>query len=506
VVTNQEIRQFLGHTNWVTTVAFSPVEQVVLTGGKDQTARLWDVATGEEIRVFSEHTDEINSIVFSPDGQFVLTGSDDETARLWETESGNEVREFSGHTKGVKSVAFSPDGQFILTGSDDLTARLWDAASGEEIRQFAGHTDEIKSVAFSPDGKYVLTGSDDKTARLWGVATGEEIRQFTGHANQVKSVAFSPDGIYVLTGSDDTTVRLWDAATGQEIRSLTAHTAPVRSVAFSPDGKYVLSGSVDKTARLWDTDYQAMMQFACAHLVRNLTDEERLRYLISDTTPTCDPAMAASIVVPISITESPVETPTPELKNFYTEEFDGNLATWSSFMTSGTERQVKQSVENGSLKIQLSPVENRIPWIYWVNSSFTYTDVQMETVTTNNGNNANGISMICHYNDYGWYEFTVSNAGLYTIYAFDTTVPTEQGYFALAAGGSTAIKTGQATNNYTAVCKGNELSLSINGVLVNSITDNRYHFTEGNIGIGASSPQNLPVDVQFDSLSVSSPE
>ena len=506
VATNQEIRRFLGHTNWISSVAFSPTEQVLLTGSKDATARLWDMATGEEIRVFNGHTDEINSVAFSPDGQFVLTGSDDETARLWETESGNEAHEFSGHTKAVKSVAFSPDGRFILTGSDDQTARLWDAATGEEIRQFNGHTDEIKSVAFSPDGKSVLTGGDDQTARLWDVSTGEEIHQFTGHANQVKSVAFSPDGKYVLTGSDDTTARLWDAATGLEVRSLTAHTAPVRSVAFSPDGKYVLTGSVDKTARLWDTDYQAMMQFACAHLVRNFTEEERLRYLILDNTPTCDPALAASIVVPISITELPVEIPTPELKNFYTEEFDGKIEAWSSFMTSGIDRQVKTAVENGSLKIQLSPFENRTPWIYWVNSSFTYTDVQMEMVTTNNGNNANGVSMICHYNDYGWYEFTVSNAGLYTIYAFDTTVSPEQGYFALATGGSTAIKTGQASNIYTAVCKGNELTLQINGVLVKNLTDPIYNFTEGNIGIGVSSPQNLPVDIQFESLSVSSPE
>ncbi|MCI0552262.1 MAG: TIR domain-containing protein [Anaerolineae bacterium] len=506
VVTNQEILRFLGHTNWVSSVAFSPTDEVVLTGSKDRTARLWDTATGEEIRVFNGHTDEINSVAFSPDGQFVLTGSDDETARLWETGSGNEVREFSGHTKAVKSVAFSPDGRFILTGSDDQTARLWDAGTGEEIRQFSGHTDEIKSVAFSSDGKYVLTGGDDQTARLWDTATGEEIRQFTGHTNQVKSVAFSSDGKYVLTGSDDTTARLWDTATGQEVRSLIAHTAPVRSVAFSSDGKYVLTGSVDKTARLWDTDYQAMMQFACAHLVRNLTDEERSRYLVFDNTPTCDPGMAASIVVPISIAESPVEIPTAELQNFYTEEFDGNLDTWSSFMTSGIDRQVETAFENGSLKIQLSPFEDRIPRFYWVNHSFTYTNVRLEAVTTNNGNNANGVSMICHYNDYGWYEFTVSNAGLYTIYAFDTTLPSEQGYFALATGGSSAIKTGQATNNYTAVCKGNELSLYVNGILVKTLADNSFNFTEGNIGIGASSPQKLPVDIQFESVSVSNPE
>ena len=46
-------------------------------------ARLWDVATGSEICRFEGHSDWISSVAFSPDGQFVLTGSHDGTARLW---------------------------------------------------------------------------------------------------------------------------------------------------------------------------------------------------------------------------------------------------------------------------------------------------------------------------------------------------------------------------------------------------------------------------------------
>lgn len=510
VETSQEIRQFIGHTNWVTSVIFSPTGQVALTGSKDRTARLWDVATGKEIRMFSGHTAEVNSVAFSPDGQFVLTGSDDNTARLWDVSTGNEVRQFKGHKDDVKSAAFSPDGRFIVTGSNDQTARLWDTSTGEEIRQFIGHTDEIKSVAFSPDGKYVLTGGNDLTARLWDTSTGEEIRQFTGHTNQVKSVAFSPDGKYVLTGSDDATAGLWDAATGQEIRSLTAHTAPVRSVAFSPDGKHLFTGSVDKSVRLWDTDYRGMMEFACTHLVRDLTEKERLHYLITDTIPACDPAITTSIAVPV-VTSIP--TPgatevisTTEPKNFYIEEFDGNMDSWSSFMSSGIDRQVDMTLENGSLHIKLSPFEDKIPWFYMTNNAFTYTNVQVEAITTNNGNNANEVSLICQYSEYGWYEFTVSNAGLYSINAFDINLPLLQRHIALASGGSSTIKTGRTTNTYTAVCRGNDLTLYINGVLIKNIKDQVYNFTEGNIGIGVSSPQIFPVDVNFESVSVSSPE
>ena len=153
--------------------------------------------------------------------------------------------------------------------------------------QFAKHTDQIESVAFSPDGKFVATASDDRTARLWEIATGKDIRQFIGHEGQVKSVTFSPDGKYLLTGSDDTTARLWDVATGLEIRSFISHTGPVRSAVFSPDGKLILTASADRTARLWDTDYHDTMTLVCDHLFRDLTEEERAQYLITDPTPTC---------------------------------------------------------------------------------------------------------------------------------------------------------------------------------------------------------------------------
>ena len=162
-------------------------------------------------------------------------------------------------------------------------------------------------------------------------------------------------------------------------------------------------------------------------------------------------------------------------------------------------------IEDGSLKIQLSPFEDKIPWIYLVNDAFTYTDVQVEAVTTNNGNNANGVSLICRESESGWYEFSVSNAGLYSIYAYDASAPEHERYDELINGGSPAIKFGHVTNTYKAVCKGNELTLLVNDTTVNTINDSRYNFTEGKIGVGASSPQLLPVDVQIESVTVSEP-
>jgi WD domain, G-beta repeat len=91
-----------------------------------------------ELKVQLGHSDAVTSVAFSPDGRSALTGSWDNTARLWELSSGREIRRFEGHSGYVSSVAFSPDGRSILTGSWDKTARLWDVSSGQEIRRFWG--------------------------------------------------------------------------------------------------------------------------------------------------------------------------------------------------------------------------------------------------------------------------------------------------------------------------------------------------------------------------------
>jgi WD40 repeat protein len=264
--TGIEIERFEGNEFWVTSVAFSPDGQLILTGCRDGTVRLWEVANGKEVRRFAVKSSGnavppgIDSVAFSPDGRSVLIGSDDNTAWLGDVATGKEIRRFQvgSPTRAypfvismVFSAVFSPDGRYMLTGSWDRTARLWDTTSGKEIQRFVGHSKEVVSVAFSPDGRFVLTGSWDRTARLWDTATGKEVRRFAGHGFPVTTVAFSADGRFVLTGSWDGT-RLWDAVTGKEIRRFAGHSGTVTSATFSPDVRFVLAGSEGRIAQLWE--------------------------------------------------------------------------------------------------------------------------------------------------------------------------------------------------------------------------------------------------------------
>jgi WD40 repeat protein len=91
--------------------------------------------SGKELQPILNQGEAVWTVVFSPDGGLVLTGGVDRTARLWNMETGQVVRQFVGHVSPVQSAAFSSDGQFVLTG-DLLSAYLW-LTELEEVIEFA---------------------------------------------------------------------------------------------------------------------------------------------------------------------------------------------------------------------------------------------------------------------------------------------------------------------------------------------------------------------------------
>jgi dipeptidyl aminopeptidase/acylaminoacyl peptidase len=233
-------------------VAFSPNGQGILTGGDDQTAKVWEATIGRELLTFKGHTGNIRSAGFSSDGQRVVTGSEDNSARVWDATTSRLLFTLPGHQGWVRSVAFSADDRWIATGSGDRTAILWDAATGKERHTLVGHHGPIFSVAFSPDGRWLLTGSGDRTAKLWEVTTGQELRTLEGHFGWILSVAFSPDGQRIVTGSENGTAEVWEASTGTRMLTLKWHNGAIFSATFSPDGRRIVTGSEDGTAKVLD--------------------------------------------------------------------------------------------------------------------------------------------------------------------------------------------------------------------------------------------------------------
>ena len=239
-----------GHTDWVSSVAFSPDERTLASGSYDG-IKLWDVATQQNIATLGANW--VYSVSFSPDGRALASGLGSGAVNLWDVATQQNIATLEGHTGAVNSVAFSPDGTTLASGSWDGTVKLWDVATRQNIATFEEHTDWVNSVSFSSDGAILATGSRDRTVKLWDMATHRDIGTFEDHTAEVYSVSFSPvDATLLATGSWDTTVKLWDVATQQNIATFEGHTGGVNSVSFSRDGTILASGSRDRTVKLWD--------------------------------------------------------------------------------------------------------------------------------------------------------------------------------------------------------------------------------------------------------------
>lgn len=152
------------------------------------------------------HGDTIYRMTFSPDGEMLATGSRDFTAKLWDV-ADERLKSTLKHDGKVITLAFSRDSRILATGSEDRTAKLWDTSTGQLLASLP-HKGTVWSIDFSPDGKLVATAADnDHSVKLWDVGTGkllDELKTARG------PVAFSPDGRTLATASADAAVLLWD--------------------------------------------------------------------------------------------------------------------------------------------------------------------------------------------------------------------------------------------------------------------------------------------------------
>lgn len=219
------------------------------------------------------------------------------------------------------------------------------------------------------------------------------------------------------------------------------------------------------------------------------------------------PPPSAPITQP---TQELQQQPPPSVQNqqFFTEEFDAPLSdAWSILTVTDSDKADPEKVivepKNGKL---VWDFESEYVYYYLFYEGFSYTDVKVEVRADNRGKNTNNVSLICRYDpEVGWYEFNITNGGLYNIYYAEVDSDGRIGYNLITNGGSNAIKQGKDINEYSITCSGNKLSLTINGKEANTITEKKFALREGGVGMSVSSFDVLPIQIEMDWFKVSQP-
>jgi WD40 repeat protein len=270
----------------VSSLAYSPDGQTLVSGSFDETIQLWNLKTRKLIRSLPGHKDGVNAVVISPDGRtFVSAGGSakpttDKTIRVWNLlqpqksapqrklqrklqpkakrpNPNNLLLTLTGHTSGITSLAITPDGQTLVSSSYDKTIKLWNLKTGQLTNTLTGHNSWVRSIAISPDGQILASGggsldpNTDTNIRLWNLQTGKLIRTIPGQPNSTSFVGFSADGQKLITSSE-TAIKIWNTSSGEPIQTINAPSPEgIKAVAVSPDD-IIATTSLDASVRLWN--------------------------------------------------------------------------------------------------------------------------------------------------------------------------------------------------------------------------------------------------------------
>ena len=252
--------------NGVTSIAFSPRKNLLISGSFDNTLGLHRILTQQPLSSNLASIDgQILNLSANNDDTILLTVSHQDDIEVW-VRKFNEVQQIGEIHLNTSSAAVKPDQSQIALGDESGLIHIFDIVSSEEIISFQDLPGPVSSLAYSSDGKILAVGicaqiveEDNRNFcgqneiylldSLTGVQIGEPI---FGHADYITALAFSPDGLTLASGSQDMTIQLWDIPSRQPVSlPFESRRAGITSLAFDPDSRILASGDSDGYLTLW---------------------------------------------------------------------------------------------------------------------------------------------------------------------------------------------------------------------------------------------------------------
>jgi ribosome assembly protein SQT1 len=272
--TTTAVLRFARHKGSVFTVSTHPLAPLAVSGGEDDMGYVWDVTSGRVVATLTGHTDSVTSAAFSADGELVATGGMDGKIRVWRRRTGAATGdewstwEFLTQLEGPDEplwLRWHPRGTVLLAGSNDKTVWLWQLPGGNVICVFAGHTGAVNCGDFTPDGKRIVTACSDNNLIYWDPRTASPLFRLTAEDARfdlggITSLAVNPSSTIVVVAGESGGVRVVSLSKGEVVGSLSAHTEgeSVEAVQFVDTGAaglasdMVATGGTDGKVCVWD--------------------------------------------------------------------------------------------------------------------------------------------------------------------------------------------------------------------------------------------------------------
>lgn len=280
------------HVSKVISLDADATGSVLISGGIDNRAHLWDASIGQKIKSFSD-VEGYPAVKFSSNGKRFVTSSYSGKIIVWDADTKKPILMLKGNTADVLSLAFNPVNNNIAGGCTDGEIIIWDQ-TGKVLMNFIGHTSEIKKVFYNSQGTKLITAGSTEV-KIWdeqnfnmlntinpgsksvdamnvsynldkiAVVTGNKIIEIWNTENFVKefdlqvtghdiiSVEFSSDDKYVAAGGKDGSLSIISLATRTIIKEIPdAHEAGLAEIKFTADGSKMITGGDDGNIKIWN--------------------------------------------------------------------------------------------------------------------------------------------------------------------------------------------------------------------------------------------------------------
>merc|ERR1712100_62153 len=115
-----------GHTEWVSCVRFSPGTDspLIVSGGWDKLVKVWSLSHCKLRVDLKGHTGYINTVTVSPDGSLCASGGKDQTAMLWDLNEGKHLYSLPADDI-IHALVFSPS-RYWLCAATQSGIKIWD--------------------------------------------------------------------------------------------------------------------------------------------------------------------------------------------------------------------------------------------------------------------------------------------------------------------------------------------------------------------------------------------
>uniref|UniRef100_A0A672IG79 Kinesin family member 21A n=1 Tax=Salarias fasciatus TaxID=181472 RepID=A0A672IG79_SALFA len=263
-----------GHTKPVLCV--DATNDLLFTGSKDRTCKVWNLVTGQEIMSLADHPSSVvsvrytSSLVFTVSSAYIKVWDIRDSAKCIRTltssgqvgsgEMCSSARSLSippGESQ-INQIALNPSGSFLYAAAGNAV-RMWDLRKFASTGKLTGHLGPVVCLTVEKLGHgqdVVLTGSKDHHVKMFEVAEGAQGSISSCHtfdpAHQDGVESLTVHGEVLYSSSRDHCIKKWDLTSKQLLQQTASGLADwVSALGVVPGSPVLLSGCRGGLLRLW---------------------------------------------------------------------------------------------------------------------------------------------------------------------------------------------------------------------------------------------------------------